>query len=40
VNAQVGQNLVVMPTASLKSGVYMIEVSVNGAKQVKRLVIR
>ena len=40
VNAQSGQNLVVMPTASLKSGVYMIEVTANGMKQVKRLVIR
>lgn len=39
VQAQSGQNLVMMPIAELRAGVYMVRVTVNGSQQVKRLVI-
>lgn len=40
VQAQTGQNLVVMPTTELEAGVYMVRVTVNGSQQVQRLVIQ
>tara|TARA_B100000508_G_scaffold141097_1_gene147012 strand:+ start:105686 stop:107794 length:2109 start_codon:yes stop_codon:yes gene_type:complete len=40
VQAQTGQNLVVMPTTDLEAGIYMVKVSVNGAQQVQRLMIK
>lgn len=40
VNAQTGQNLVVMPTTELEAGIYMVKVTVNGSQQVQRLVIQ
>ncbi len=40
VNAQTGQNLVVMPINELQAGIYMVQVTVNGSQQVQRLVIQ
>lgn len=40
VQAQTGQNLVVMPTSELEAGIYMVKVTVNGSQQVQRLVIK
>lgn len=40
VNAQTGQNLVVMPTTELQAGIYMVKVTVHGSQQVQRLVIQ
>lgn len=40
VEAQTGQNLVLMPLAEMEAGIYMVKVTVNGSQQVKRLVIQ
>ncbi|MEX1192487.1 MAG: M43 family zinc metalloprotease [Brumimicrobium sp.] len=40
IKAQTGENLVMLNTSKLESGVYMIRVSIDGIQQVKRLVIK
>ncbi|MEX2483841.1 MAG: M43 family zinc metalloprotease [Brumimicrobium sp.] len=40
IKAQTGENLVMLNTSKLESGVYMVRVSIDGIQQVKRLVIK
>jgi PKD repeat protein len=40
VNAVTGKNLVMLNTSTIESGIYLVRVTVNGAQNVKRLIIQ